>query len=180
MHQLGEVHSGPVVAVAIRVDVLAEYRDFFEAGLGKLLTFGEDALHGPPALAGARKRHATERAPIVASARDRHERGDAIRIVPDRRDVSVSLLARQVDVDSGLARLVRHIAQTREVPIGIGPDDDINKLLLLEQLVPKPLGHTSEHAQLKRPTLLPYLRAKIVEPAAHLLLGVLTDRARVQ
>ena len=180
INQFRKVDRRAVFRYGVRVHVLAEQRHLAVSVRRQVLAFLQHRLHRPTAFAAPGEGDHAEGAHVVAPAHDRNEGAHAVRIVPHGKNVGIRLLAGEQHVDGRLSALARLVEQTGDVAVGVGPDHEIDKFLLFEQLVAQPLGHAAQHAEGESRLEAALAGAQFLEPAAHFLLGVLADGARIE
>ena len=167
--QVGEI----VLAVVVRVDGLAQERDFAGALLRHLLHFPHHVRQAPASLGAAGVRDDAEGATVVAAPLYRDETGRTL--FPHRRDVFVVLPGAELGVGHPLSRL-RQPDQLAEVAVRVGPDHQVDPRHLLQQPRAQPLRHAAHHAEHAAGAFVPL---QLAHPADHPLLGVVPDRAGV-
>ena len=157
---------------------MAQQRHFPVALVKQLLGLLHNRLRISAALTTAGERDDAERAHVVAASHDADERCDAAFVEANGTDLRVRLFTRQQDVDGFLAAL-HLVHQVGQIPVGVGPHNEVHQLLLLEQLVSQAFGHAPQNAHHKA-GVLPLVGLEVDQAVAHPLLRIVPDGAGVQ
>ena len=181
--QVGELRTvlpGAEVA-AVGVDVLAEHGDLADAVGGELLDLAHDVAHAPADLGPAHDRHDAERARVVAADLD----GDPRRVAAREEDA-----VRRAGSADGYASCSSRISTTGPSkrarsssdaawPEVVGAEHDVDVAGALDDELPVLLGQAAADRDLEVRSL-GLQRLQATEVAVELVVGVLTDAARVQ
>ena len=176
--QVGELRAvlpGAEVA-SVGVDVLTEHGDLAHAVGGELLDLVDDVAHAPADLGPAHDRDDAEGARVVAADLD----GDPRRVAciatgGQRRRVGLVLLE---DLDHR-ALEASPLEQGRRVGQVVGAEHDVDVTGPLHDELAVLLGQAPAHRDLQVGALL-LQRLEPPELAVELVVGVLTDAARVE
>ena len=128
------------------------------------------------ALGAAGIRHDAVGTYVIAAAHDGNEGGNTVLVRPHGRNVGISLVAGEQNVDLGAVGR-DGLQQPWQRPIGVRTHDQVH-LLRVQQLVFQAFRHAADDAHNSSGALLP-LQVELLDPAPDPLLGIVPHRAGI-
>ena len=158
-------------AVAVRVHILSEERDFPEPARGQTTDFFHDARQGPAPFPPPCERHHAKGAELVASAHHRNPGADALG--PQRHNVLVGFHTGEAD-GNPLFPFEGAGSGAGKLPVFVRTDNDVHKTLFLDEPFPQPLRHAAENPD-HQVGIPAFLGIEQSQPAVNTLLGIVPD-----